>query len=85
MGVSACARPLDIVTASIPLERVAPPGVETVPVEPVQHERPLFVGDGLLSYRCPQCARLLCQGIAPGDLGGLVIRCRCGATGRVPR
>ena len=46
---------------------------------------PLFVGDGHLNYVCANCFAVLCQGIAPGDLEGIVLRCSCGAINRVPR
>jgi len=84
VGVSALVRPPASEEGSLPLERVGMAGVEAVPAEPVQHERPLFFGEGQLNYRCPHCERLVCRGIAPGDLAGLFIRCRCGAVGRVP-
>jgi hypothetical protein len=53
-------------------------------VESPRCEGPLFVGDGSVNYVCPRCFAIQCEGIAPGDLAGVSIRCMCGAVGCVP-
>ena len=56
---------------------------EALPTLARSAEGPLLVGGGSLRYLCWQCDRVLCDGIHPGDLAGLLLRCRCGAVGRV--
>ena len=55
-----------------------------LPLAQPQYDGPLFVGDGALDYVCPKCFTLRCEGIAPGDLAGIAIRCAYGAVGCVP-
>jgi hypothetical protein len=45
---------------------------------------PLFIGEGDLDYGCPCCHAVVCQGIAAGDLAGVVVSCACGAVNQVP-
>jgi hypothetical protein len=45
---------------------------------------PLFSGDGDLDYACDACGEVVCAGMHPGALAGLVLRCRCGAVSVVP-
>jgi hypothetical protein len=66
------------------LERVPGPCDEALPLGPPHPIRPVFSGEGPLQYVCANCFRVLCDGIAPGDLSGLVVRCACGQTNRVP-
>src|SRR6266568_2213348 len=56
---------------------------EALPTLARSAEGPLLVGAGSLRYLCWQCDRVLCDGTHPGDLAGLILRCRCGAVGRV--
>jgi hypothetical protein len=65
------------------LEPLPADTLDAIPLAPPAGAGPLFVGAGPLSYACSGCGRVLCQGIAPGDLVGLVLRCGCGAIGRV--
>ena len=67
------------------LERVGGPCDESLRVDASHPSGPVFIGDGPLSYVCPACFSVLCEGVAPGDLAGVAVRCWCGAVGRVPR
>jgi hypothetical protein len=64
------------------LWRVTDPQAEWLRVP--RSGRPSVVGGGELDYLCPGCLRVLCEGITPGDLAGLTLRCSCGTVGRVP-
>jgi hypothetical protein len=57
---------------------------EALPIEALNHGGPVFIGEGALDYVCAKCLRVLCEGIAPGDLAGILVRCGCGAVGCVP-
>jgi len=65
------------------LEAVVGPSPDAIPMQP-SAIWPVIVGEGGINYLCHRCARVLCDGIAVGDLVGLEIRCACGAVGRVP-
>jgi hypothetical protein len=40
---------------------------------------PLMKGDGPLSFTCGACGRVLLDGVAPGQVKEVVVRCSCGA------
>jgi len=46
---------------------------------------PVFIGEGALDYACASCFAVICEGIAPGDLAGIAVRCSCGTVSRIPR
>lgn len=45
---------------------------------------PVLVGEDPLDYVCSRCFQVLCEGMRPGALEGLIIRCACGTVNRVP-
>ncbi|HET9598946.1 MAG TPA: hypothetical protein VFP65_25460 [Anaeromyxobacteraceae bacterium] len=58
---------------------------EDVAIPALRPDRlPLFSGDGPLDYACGRCDEVVCAGMHPGALAGLVLRCRCGAIAAVP-
>jgi hypothetical protein len=55
------------------------------PPDPERCRRRSFSGGGPLDYACGDCGALLCDGMRPGQLVGLVLRCDlCGSTNVVP-
>ncbi len=67
----------------IRLRLIEPPRRDT----PVIHARalgPLFHGFAEADYACGSCDAVLCAGITPGHLAGVVFRCWCGAFSMVP-
>jgi hypothetical protein len=66
------------------LDPVEGPCDDALPILCPRPRGPVFVGQGALDYVCGQCRSVVCEGIAPGDLGGIPVRCRCGAIGRMP-
>jgi hypothetical protein len=80
---AAPAGPAPAPSPAIELQPVAAGRADAIPLQPRAGDEPLFTGDGPLDYVCARCHRVLCKGIAPGDLAGLVLRCACGATSRV--
>ena len=49
-----------------------------------QPRGPVFSGDGRLDYVCAECFSVICKDMMPAQLCGLVVRCACGTSNRVP-
>jgi hypothetical protein len=57
---------------------------DALPVMCRRPRGPVFIGEGELNFVCRECLAIVCEGIAPGDLAGIAVRCSCGAVGRMP-
>jgi len=68
---------------SVPLVHVVGPCKEALPLFGTP-TTPIFIGEGELNYTCATCCRVLCEGIAPGALAGVIVRCSCGTLNSVP-
>lgn len=69
----------------VPLDGAPESAADAVPALSTRLDVPILIGDGSIDYTCTGCGAVVCEGIAAGDLAGLVVRCACGAVGRVPR
>ncbi len=90
MGMGRSAR-VSVVCASASTRRVVrmelvPGGChDALPVDAPNADGPVFIGEGALDYACASCFAVICEGIAPGDLAGIAVRCSCGTVSRIPR
>jgi hypothetical protein len=68
----------------VSLDSAPEAAAEGQPVNYLCVNTPLFLGEGEFDYTCSACRQVVCEGIAAGDLAGVVVRCSCGAVNRIP-